>query len=293
MFPDCEKFPTDDLVHGMEMKSAWPERTRMFLVNWALAIPMHGECHQDWPKKKSDMSICQFLVEYPMAQEAGGIATEVWFQLRWKVHEIHAVRPLFIFAQRAHLESLLAALWCPSHCDQDMQITEILHSFCNWDNCFYFVLCVLSVSFCEDAVDVLKSKERFMGLDTLQLQWTAVDCRSAWQETQPPSPPPDKPLEPSLPSQPSKPSELSKTTDANELELDTWQTWHTEKLNRSVCFESRLNRKVLHWFVIRILSKSKETLDRLESQEATLVYLLLFWCQVCFWYLVTSQSTGD
>ena len=61
-------------------------------------------------KKKSDMSICQFLVEYPMAQEAGGIATEVWFQLRWKVHEIHAVRPLFIFAQRAHLESLLAAL---------------------------------------------------------------------------------------------------------------------------------------------------------------------------------------
>ena len=45
-----------------------------------------------------------------MAQEAGGIATEVWFQLRWKVHEIHAVRPLFIFAQRAHLESLLAAL---------------------------------------------------------------------------------------------------------------------------------------------------------------------------------------
>lgn len=42
-------------------------------------------------------------------QEAGGIATEVWFQLRClKVHEIHAVRPLFIFfAQRAHL---LAAL---------------------------------------------------------------------------------------------------------------------------------------------------------------------------------------
>jgi hypothetical protein len=22
MFPDCEKFPTDDLVHGMEIKSA-------------------------------------------------------------------------------------------------------------------------------------------------------------------------------------------------------------------------------------------------------------------------------
>jgi hypothetical protein len=60
-----------------------------------------------------------------------------------------------------------------------MQITEILHSFCNWDNCIFFVLCVLSVSFCEDAVDVLKSKERFMGLDTLQLQWTAVDCRES------------------------------------------------------------------------------------------------------------------
>lgn len=70
----------------------------------------HSDARRMPPRLAKKKVTCQFLVEYPMAQEAGGIATEVWFQLRWKVHEIHAVRPLFIFAQRAHLESLLAAL---------------------------------------------------------------------------------------------------------------------------------------------------------------------------------------
>ena len=42
--------------HGDEKCSAWPERSRMFLVNWAFAIPMQGECHQDWP------SICDMAI---------------------------------------------------------------------------------------------------------------------------------------------------------------------------------------------------------------------------------------